>query len=761
MPATNYLSITIASQPVDVASVDDFPIAINYSLENPEDFQKKESNTALNVKLPATLQNRKVANSYHDPASEDLTPGQVHKSHQPAVIEADGEELLNGKAFLENATHGATPTEYEYSFYGGNADWMVDMKEKTLYDFVQGISFTNDQVAVVYSWGFDGTDETLPYVFAPVRYRGFMDDANQKDDNVAISYLRPSISKYWLLYWGFKSLGYRIAPDGFTDTEYFRRQVMPWTWGSYLQSEGTKLDIHGFLAKSEHERFINDEYDGILELYIKDTELPGVYDNNDEFTYAGQALTWEYKAPFSGKLDAHFSFIATTTGNIVGDNSFFQFYVRWYYTPAGGSETQFDTQMIFEKSGGNLSVGDYFDVNHDMFNHHEVDPGDKITARFFLKLHEGSGVGARVNFHTIIDEFKRDYFTIPTGGTISFANYNGFKKYKWLDFLAGVCDEFNISPVTDVTNKVVYLEPMHGYEADGVQQQGFFVDDYVDWSGKIDLSKEANMNLFSDYEKEVLFRYKDDSNDGVLKVVQDRNQNVMAAGKYVFPDRFKAGKREHENRFFSPTMHYEAEQFKAVTGVAPQMVCIIPENISNTSNSEADNTFAPKSCYYKGLVTDAGGWRFNGFLFSTFPYMFAVNYKAGGENDPVLSYCDENINGVLAPGLMKKFFTQRLAIMRNGQFYEPFMKLNNTEVSRLHREYKVFDGQRWELVQIKNYLPLKNETTAVFLRKWAPVIEADYNNSFPSEDSVINNAALVGNDVKYAKLICLSTDIPR
>ncbi len=57
--------------------------------------------------------------------------------------------------------------------------------------------------------------------------------------------------------------------------------------------------------------------------------------------------------------------------------------------------------------------------------------------------------------------------------------------------------------------------------------------------------------------------------------------------------------------------------------------------------------------------------------------MFAVNYKSGGEDDPILSYSDELIDGVIGKGLLKRFFWQRLAIMRNGQWYETFIKLNN------------------------------------------------------------------------------------
>ena len=51
--------------------------------------------------------------------------------------------------------------------------------------------------------------------------------------------------------------------------------------------------------------------------------------------------------------------------------------------------------------------------------------------------------------------------------------------------------------------------------------------------------------------------------------------------------------------------------------------------------------------------------------------MFAVNYKPGGENDPILSYSDEKIgnegNYIVGKGLIKRFFWQRLAIMNDGR----------------------------------------------------------------------------------------------
>ncbi len=170
-----------------------------------------------------------------------------------------------------------------------------------------------------------------------------------------------------------------------------------------------------------------------------------------------------------------------------------------------------------------------------------------------------------------------------------------------------------------------------------------------------------------------------------------------------------------------------------------------------------------KSCYYKWLVAGVGTWKIDGEVSQQFPFMFSVNYKDGGELDPVLSYSDEKIKSgagfVIGRGLLKRFYWQRLAIMRNGQWYNTWFRLNSNDVANLHREYKSYAGQKWELIQIKGYRPLQPQSTAVLMRKWAPVSATDFANTFPGADNVLTNTSVNPLDIKYAPLKCLVSDI--
>jgi len=759
MPKSRYIRIVVDDTEVDLPE-ENIAVSINYKLEDASDFQKKKSSESLGIGLPATAVNDQVFNAYHNPANEDLTPEKIYSNFRKALIEANGQELLVGKAFLKEASHNWRPLGYEVDFFGNNADWKIDLEETTLYDILKDINLVFDKATIVASWAYDGRDISLPYVFAPVRYR---DAFAANDTDVAVDYMRPSISPWYCLFQGFKKAGYRIQSQ-FLDTDFFRRLVMPWTWGNFQFSEGTQLDELDFLAKSVNEfnrsGISRTEY---IDADVSNDSTAGGFDNNGSYDYdvANKAMRWTYLPAYNfGTIEAGF-FISIFLETEVNSNSDMHLWVRWFKNGTQIAETSLKSLSappgLVNKRRFYGSVEDWQLIS--------ADPGDVITARLWLRTFDSNLGRARVKLR--VDEFSIAYFRIPVGGRIDFKNYPAFKKYKWLDLLRGIIDEFNIIPQTDSINKVVVLEPQHPYLLPGetVPRPGYFNGDFVDWQDKQDFLKTSKLSIFSDHEREMILNYKEDGNDGLVKKLRDRYSSELATAKYVFPSRFKAGKREATNRFFSPMVHYDAVQWQGITGEAPQLPVIIPENISNTSRDEAQNTFAPKLAYYKGNVSGFGGWRFDGQDYTTLPFMFAVNYKPGGENDPVLSYSDERIGtgpGALrAAGLLKKFYLQRFAITRNGQHYDTFFYLNNNDACNwFHREHIIARGQRWELIEINDYRPLEEKTTNTVLRKWVPIMQEDDRACYPSPASILIDTTEGEFDVKYVPLKVLSSDIP-
>lgn len=769
MPAPNYIELIIAGERADIDSDGPVP-SVTYVLEDDQDFEQKKSAESFDIELVATLNNDRIHNSFQNPSVLDNTSGQQYENYRPCVYMANGQEILVGKYLLQDVmSKNGRPEKYTGKIYGLNGDWVIDLKEKTLFDFLNPLGHVFDAPAIIASWQFDGRSEHLDFVYAPVRYLkrfgAYPDDdvtQNPLDDNALIEDMKPSISVYWLLYRGFRSVGYRIVSN-FMDTDYYRRGVMPWTWGGFNLMDDTRWEPLKFLAHQEASLRIEGDYNDFPDLSVFDTTT-GAYDNNNVYTYQPGSSTLPFLMTFTypttpaqlnlGRITVNLSVTLALQWKLQ-QNSNLDVHVLWY---KNGVEV-FNDQMLDEDSDliGPNTGGEFPRSSFET----EIDPGDYIGARVLVIVDE-TGIGfARIDVQ--VDEFTLNFVRLAAGSDVAFTNYPKFKNYKWMDLLRGEIDLFDLTIQTDPIKKEVYIEPTHSYRIDGVDYPGYFNRDQYVWTHKVDYSRESKLELFSDYERELIFRFKEDSEDGGLKKVQDRNQVFIGQAKYLLPQRYKTEKKEKENRFFAATMHCDHAGFKFVTGIAPQMVALIPENVANTSATESENVFQPKRLYYKGLVTGVGGWRFNQVIYTNYPFMFAVNYKAGGDQDPVLSYGDQFCGGQIGEGLLKKFFLQRMAIFRHGRRENPiFVMLNNYDVANfLHRESIIIEDIEYILTKIEGFNPVSQESTPCSLWMFMPKNQLDIDNTYPSISSLQSGGSPANAfDVKPWPHILLDSDLP-
>jgi hypothetical protein len=768
MAAEKYMRLIVDGAALDVEQRDDLPIAITFASEEAENFQQKKGATSLDITVPATVENQQVLGSIGLANVEDMTAAGVYGKPRRASLEADGCELIVGKAFVKSATHRDRVESIRFDLYGETSDWVIDLKEATLFDALAGLSFTFDQVGIEASWNYDGRDADSPFVFAPVRYAEAMERTNAtnplEDYIMQPAYMKPSLSVYWIIFRAFALAGYKIE-SSFFNTDYFRRLVMPWTWGNFLESGGTRMDNLDFLAKGARQiQFSGDNPGQYIDVEISNDSTNGAFDNQGvyEWNAAAREARWTYLPAFNyGALEAVFHFQAAIEATVTA-NSTAEVRVRWFKN--GSQVRDFALVNINAPSIGRRDANGLFDDWATI----SVVPGDVVSAKIYLYTFESSLGRASVKIEVLAHELE--FFRIPLGGTISFDNYTGLKKYKVLDLIRGVADLFNLSFGTDSVARRVFIEPAHPFSLSANladKSGGYYTGDAAPWTEKIDLSDPAVVSVAMDGERELLFRFREDTADGLLKKVQDRNSIVIGAAKYVLPERHKAGRREVENRFFSPVIHYEVRQWDSIGSRTTQMVALVPENISNTSRAAAGNTFQPKICYYKGIEPSMG-WNFAGTNRTGFPFMFAVNYTTGGENDPVLSYSDERIPGAdgnprLGAGLLRRFFWQRLANMRAGIMYEASMRLNTSDVfNRRHRDHKIILGHKWELISIKDFKPLVDKPTRCMLRRVEPISRAEKESTFPSESAVLQEQITTDSfDTKYYQLKSLSSDIPK
>ncbi len=352
---------------------------------------------------------------------------------------------------------------------------------------------------------------------------------------------------------------------------------------------------------------------------------------------------------------------------------------------------------------------------------------------------------------------------------MDWTNFEQFKNFKFLDFLGGILDTADIIPKTDPITKTVLMEPAHPSTVGAANFSGYFKTNRIDWSTKRDISQPNEVSSFDDLERDYMFRFREDNADGGVQVHAKRYFIEPGSGKFRFSSRFKEGEQTFDNRFFSPVVHLRMTQWSTLgggLGITPQIVAIVPERIADTSSAESENSFAPKLCYYKGYLLAAAGagvFRMNGHTYAGYPYMFAVNYQqAGGEDDIVLTYNDQKINGVVAPGLLRRFYLQRLAIQDNGVKYKPWMRLNNNDVTNwMHRERIIINRNLYLLTNIEKWDPVRPTSALCTFWKYTPVEQKHRDQVYPSFASVMGSISPVpAPDLAYQQMFILPSDLP-
>jgi len=456
-------------------------------------------------------------------------------------------------------------------------------------------------------------------------------------------------------------------------------------------------------------------------------------------------------------------------------------------------------------------------------NTNYIGTGDalKTAARFYSGL--GTNAAAP-HWQLSCTHIELTGFYLVQGANVNFQAYDAFRNYGVLDLLRGVIDLYNLSIQTDPINKVVMIEPTDGYTLpDGSTGTGYYNDNKLDWNDKQDVSLNNEMKLFCDAPRLFDFQYAQDGNDGGINTYIARYKGfyplrsdydgegvakgfksiVPGAARYVFPSRFQVGHKAQTNRFFTPLLHYFATEFTnastQVSGhnydaIAPQLPVILPASNNPTSAGSYAETFAPKIAYYKGLVSPADYGTLwyspdydssqlinpdtgSGLLYPALPQnpattgstsalpllpmMFAVNYMQHGSSDPVLTYCNQYLDGQVVAGLMQRFFLRRLARMRGGRQYKAYCHLTLNDVCNWwHKEGIMLRGSQWRIIGIDKYNPITNQSCEVLLWKDEYPTDEDKARSYPSDDSVTNMPSILGLwDMRYAPMLLWGVEV--
>ena len=790
---------------LDLTDSENFPLAMSFAVSDGKKLESIFGDYSKSFQVPATKNNQKLLGFIDNPITTDRK--EVIQKHPCRVI-VDGVEMMTGKLKIVGSSQKRKVDLYDCVFYGGNADWGSMLKDRRMCDvnFELGDSFTiplntglltYDYIYITGSWaiGSSTTDIVYPLCsygdFFPTGTGGHVNrfDAGEPSQDW----------RYWVyvrntLEYIFKATGYKIEST-FLSQLWVGKLIYNLNWGRnevetineqfslrYIGSPGGS-SVSNLVLESAGAS--NTTYTGNWEPDDQFAFSPGIqlptkvsdtYAQYSQDGYSGTAdgkitIAKDGQAKFSGK----FTFALWYYPVI---NAYFQGYadVRIRKTDFASSTTTTiaSNSPSYHCCGNTCSTGDVATWSESIESlWTPVNVGDKFW--FETKIYGTCAPGCSNNNSNtwrwiMLDNLSGDaegsWIQMDfDGSAISIGNQLNVQDSLPCDitqasFLKGVAHMFNLFFYTDVLKKIVYIEPFSEF---------FTRTKALNWTPKIDWSKSIVDKYQIGLKREILFKYKDDSNDKYLEYLNDKVLQRPEFYEYyeVLGDKFDEGLQTFENPLFCPTREefdkdcggmgsndsvripvYEKEPVAFGIGMSPAP--FRPDKV----------VFKPHILFFDGYVKDGSAQQNNHSWF----YEFSAGNSSSSTSYPRavfvdtmqtntsfmsrinLSYNDEvHDDGSIMKGLFTSYWKGMIEQNKlNPRIRSIYLNLKITDILGLDMSKLVYlDESWWRINKIVDYNPAKNETTKVELIQWFDV--GGFNpitTNAPSTSSVSNTSTM-------------------
>ena len=535
-----------------------------------------------------------------------------------SIIYLDNSPIISGTIRMSKIISNKDVVEYECVFLGDNMNWASNIQNKDLKDLrFSSQAYTSYPPTTEASFAYENPREgykdddytfnhdKLIYPLLSIGESDSSADATMDSDFIPAVYIKNVWDKI------FQAQGYTVVST-FCDSTFFKNLIMPLIFQK--PKEVTDLSF-GKVSSSVDETIFSLDYgetdEGVsytsersfgnqtytINEYGFYTGFGGTFGSDSEFNldfivsantlqddaplqqgedtddYGNAQLGVEHTGGFKNGLVVAAQ--GSGTFNINGE-------VSVEVKTDGGQQTFDNTKMHYEISasitkltGASDDEGDFENIILLVTEPQSINvSGESKTKTHQFSL-EGLDVTAdagdvfalKIRFrHLKIGEVDNHLSTITlttkansfleieqTGSFFNGEEIKGVQnmlpKGTQADFVKGISQLFNLQFKTDAISKIVYVEPYdHFYKS---------TSEAVDWSDKIDYSKDIENEFLYDIKSKILFKYKDASNDGLIERYNKRNnvdwgayQEIDDSGKFV------TGEFKVENAYFSPTFNW-------------------------------------------------------------------------------------------------------------------------------------------------------------------------------------------------------------
>jgi len=694
--------LIIGGYPCD--TIEDIDINITKEIYSLDDPSKRQSDFSKTIDIPNSKQNSFVFKSLFDVSfsirnSDQLNPDFNPTKKATCIYYQDNNSLITGYCQLnEIKIVDVNNIIYNITIYGSNIDLFSKITNLTLNDLTTlGTAVWND-TNIVDSWT-DTFDPTIKMVY-PMLDRGKSVYGRFTDPIFKLSYnyeaFKPWMYVKHIINAIFNEAGISLDVAAFFETAQFTKLILECDVTRFQQDQvtiqqtaveasrnSTQVITPVSAANSTNLSLI---WDKQIIWNIVNTDPSSQYDNTTgTFTMVEDAYTnfvTEFTADVQHLANGSVNFIAIRKRGSV-------------YTPIGGL---FSSQLLSGAATTN-DVPYRIDIDSSYLL-----TGDEV--RICLSGYSsGNGNLTQVSIDSSGNYFKQfQDGQINYGQTFDIASV--LPNMKQTEFLMGIVKMFNL-----------YFEPINVTGLVVEPRDDFFTDEIIDWTYKLDTSKEFKIVPQGLLEnKEILFTYVNNEDD-LSKNFKEATEYAHGFKDLIFDNDFVKDKKKVEIPF-----------------------CLIPLQKDDDNNVMMRTIFSGKSQEksVKPIIAYFGGMK-DGILryyditgtytdYTTYPFaghvddLLAPNYDLAFDLQPLYFYTTPSVGGLnITNNNQYNQFHQRQWTEigdKDSKLIEAYFRLTPNDISQLSfRPTYWIENNGYRLLSVEDFDPQNDKTTLCKLLK--------------------------------------------
>lgn len=712
---------------IEVTEQGDFPLAISMSVSDLRDISKRSGTYSKTFNVPASKNNNRLLNFLYN---ANVYQQQVLKG-QNASIKVSGIPVFKGMLRVKRSMQSHDPKQYELEFVGDNLEWVDYFKEHSIRDLEYSHPAINnnrlldgsiDNTPVPYGNGetqlcakaieasWKGTyNGGWDMVYSLKHYGQWRDP----DNIVQVEEMRPDVYIIAILEKAFAAAGYTIDSN-FLSSDAFRKLVLPFVGKGFTLKEQHR---ERFGWKVRNSAKVTPYPDlPIYGLFPFDTELSdpqGLVDLTMVNNWVGtNKLANKFRVAASGKykfrLKGTFEFVKRGSGQTSID---FVCTEHPFSSSQAGSLSYLSALPGFKWNADGNNFHPF--VTLDLSFETELEAGKEyvitdVTSFGLIAINAGAELSC---------ELSEEHLTKPFIQNTQYKLNEELPDIKLIELLSDLVNLFDLYISTDTREKKVFIEPRNSFYKDRSAT--------VDWSAKLDLSKEVNVQFLNSYKRNLQFAYKEDGKDQLAKNYKAEQGKYPASLLYQLNDRYPSGTQKMGPKQLAFTIMGAANEMITAGGSAP----FIPYLWSGEgSPPEVNYDFAPRILRYEGLVSQPyqgkvakWKWRTSSGVLNTVPF------ATSGSSVLNLEYRGTS-------GLVNNYYLNDLKNLEEGKIVVAHFNLNTTDMIRIDLRAPVYIDQQhlrgyYYINKLVDHKPNEVATTKVeLIRAYPPdLVDIDLN----------------------------------